>query len=336
MSTFRPTEQSDGWMLMLEEDLAGIRERLAELSLGADRDRREASALQDRVRETEALALRAISQSSAMSVRIDEIQTMRERLGRFQSSLDERDERFDVALRQLRHEVGVERESLAHVTRRLDAAEHASNEIVERLSAIDVAVDRVSDDAGELTQRVALADSHREANDARIAANTEAVRRAHAEQRAMEARADAGERKVDELSERVNAALQSLRRVTETSDQWDDLAATIEAMRGRAEDSRRMLDEASAMAASVRRSFEAFEERMGDIERGAEQLRSRDGHRERALAALGDEVEQIRDEASREQHRFVALQEQIRRRQINDLEQEIRELKSYARVQSDD
>ena len=69
MSTFRPTEQNDGWMLMLEEDLAGIRERLAELSLGAERDRREASALQDRVRETEALALRAISQSSAMSVR---------------------------------------------------------------------------------------------------------------------------------------------------------------------------------------------------------------------------------------------------------------------------
>ena len=184
-----------------------------------------------------------------------------------------------------------------------------STEVVERLSAIDVAVARVSDDAGELTQRVALGDSHREANDARIAANTEAVRRAHAEQRAMEARADAGERMVDELSERVNAALQSLRRVIETSDQWDDLAATIEAMRGRAEDSRRMLDEASAMAASVRRSFEAFEERMGDIERGAEQLRSRDGHRERALAALGDEVEQIRDEASREQQRFVALQE---------------------------
>ena len=336
MSAFRPTEQSDGWMLMLEEDLAGIRERLAELSLGSERDRREASALQDRVRETEALALRAISQSSAMSVRLDEIQTMRERLGRFQSSLDERDERHDVALRQLRHELGVERESLAHVTRRLDVAEHASNEIVERLSAIDVAVDRVSDDAGELTQRVALADSHREANDGRIAANTEAVRRAHAEQRALEARADAGERKVDELSERVNAALQSLRRVIETSDQWDDLAAAIEAMRGRAEDSRRMLDEASAMAASVRRSFETFEERMGDIERGSEQLRSRDGHRERALAALGDEVEQIRDEASREQQRFVALQEQIRRRQINDLEQEIRELKSYARVQSND
>ena len=54
------------------------------------------------------------------------------------------------------------------------------------------------------------------------------------------------------------------------------------------------------------------------------------------MASLGDQIETVTTTAAQEQDRFVALQEQIRRRQIDDLEQEIRELKAYLRVRSND
>ena len=336
MTTAHRPESIEGWVSIFEEDLAGQRVRLTELLQSAERDRRELTATQERLRETEALALRAVSQAAAMASRLDEIQTLRERLGRFQSTIDEHGERLDLALRQLRHEVDAEREGLVQAVRRLDAVEQAAGETAERLTAVDEALRRQADTDDDLSQRIAQAESHVEAGDARIAANAEAVRRAHADQRAADARDELHDRRLTELTERFNAAQQSLLRVRETADQWEDLMAAVESMRARADDARRMLDEATATAAGVRREFETMEERIGDVERGAEQLRSRDSHRERALASLSDELERLRGEASREQQRFVALQEQIRRRQINDLEQEIRELKAYVRVQADD
>ena len=336
MTTSNRPDGVDGWRTIVEADIAGQRARVTELVQGAERDRRELTATQERLTETETLALRAISQVSAFSLRLDEIQPLRERLGRLQGAVDEHDERLDVTLRQLRHEFDLERETLALALRRLDAADLAVGETGERLSAIDEALRRLADEDSALAQRVAQAESHVEAGEARIAANAEAVRRAHADQRAADARAETRDRQLDELAERINAAQQSLLRIRETADQWEDLAAAVETMKGRTDDARRMLDEATATAASVRRSFETLEERIGDVERGAEQLRARDSHRERALAALADDLEQSRGESLREQQRFVALQEQIRRRQITDLEQEIRELKAYGRVQSDD
>ena len=336
MTTRNRSEGVDGWMTIVEEDLAGQRARANELTQAAERDRRELNATQERLRETEALALQAVSQISVMSSRLDEIQNMRERLGRFQNTLDEHDERIDVALRQLRHEFDVERETLAQAGRRIDAVEQTANDISERLAAVDEAVQRLTDADGDLAQRLTVVESHSDANEARIAANAEGLRRAHTEQRAADAREEISDRKLAELTERLNAAQQSLLRIRETADQWEDLISAVETMRSRADDARRMLDEATATAASVRRNFETMEERIGDVERGAEQLRIRDSHRERALTALTDELERAREESSRDQQRFVALQEQIRRRQITDLEQEIRELKAYNRVQSND
>ena len=80
---------------------------------------------------------------------------------------------------------------------------------------------------------------------------------------------------------------------------------------------------------------EGAEERIGDAERVLEQLRVRDANREREVRQVLDQLDALREEASAERERFLALQEQVRRRQIDDLEQEIRELKSYARARAD-
>lgn len=326
----------DGWMAVVEEDLSGQRTRATELAQAAERDRRELTATQDRLRETEALALQAISQISVVSGRLDEVQNMRERIGRFQTTIDEHAEKIDVTLRQLRHEFDVERETLAQSARRLDLAEQGISDLGERLAAIDEAIQRLTDSDGELAQRIAQTETHADANEARIAANAEGLRRAHTEQRAADAREEISDRKLGELTERLNVAQQSLHRVRETADQWEDIISAVEAMRARADDARRMLDEATATATSVRRNFETMEERIGDVERASEQLRIRDSHRERSLSALSEELERARNDSISEQQRFVALQEQIRRRQITDLEQEIRELKAYGRIKADD
>lgn len=336
MTSQRDTVPADAWMLDIEESISNLRERLTNYGQDADRDRRELNAMQERVRETEELAIRAVAQASAVSGRLDEIQTLRERLGRFQSTIDGQSEQIEVTLRQIRHELDMDRAALGAATRRLDTAELADSEANGRLIAVDEAIRRLSDESGELTRLITQTDTHVKSSDARIAANTEAVRRAHTEQRAADSLQESFDRRLGELAERLNVVQQSLRQIGETSEQWDAVAATVEAMRTRAEESRRQMDQAVAVAASVQRSFETFEERIGDIERAAEQLRVQDSQRARALNGLGDQLEHISGEIAREQQRFVALQEQIRRRQITDLEQEIRELKAYARVQSDD
>ncbi len=335
VTTTDPLDGADTRWLRLEESIAGLRNRTAELAQSHVRDERELNSLDQRLRDLEGKAISLSAEIGSAMRQLEEVPSLRERIGRFNGELDESKELYEGSIRQLRQEIDAQREAGNDAQRRLQSSEKALNDLRERLTVFDDAIRRVNSEGGEIAHRLSQIENGQVAVGARISANADGLRRASSEGNALETRIEALERQLFGLTERVDLSYQGLRRVQETAEQWDDLRDSVEAMRGRVEESLQTLDASKTLVASVQRGFETLEERIGNVERVGEQLRARDARRERAVASLGDKIESVSSLSAQEQDRFVALQEQIRRRQIEELEQEIRELKSYVRVRGD-
>ena len=335
VTTTDPIDGADTRWMRLEESVSGLRNRAAELAQSQVRDEREINNLDQRIRDLEGTAISLAAEIAAAMRQLDEVPSLRERMNRANSELDENKELSEASIRQLRQEVDGQREGRNEANRRLQSSEKALNDLRERLAVFDEAIRRVNSEGGEVAHRMSQLENGQIALGARIAANADGLRRASSEGNALESRVEALERQLFGLTERVDLSYQGLLRVQETAEQWDDLRNNVEAMRGRVEESLQTLDTSKTLVASVQRGFEALEERIGNVERIGEQLRARDARRERAVASLGDKIESLSSLSAEEQDRFVAMQEQIRRRQIEELEQEIRELKSYLRVRGD-
>ena len=332
VTTTDPIDGADTRWMRLEESITGLRNRAVELAQSQVRDERELNALDQRIRDLEGTAISLAAEIGAAMRQLDEVPSLRDRMNRANNELDENKELSEASIRQLRQEVDGQREAGNEANRRLQSSEKSLNDLRERLAVFDEAIRRVNSEGGEVAHRISQLENGQVALGARIAANADGLRRASSEGNALESRIEALERQLFGLTERVDLSYQGLRRVQETAEQWDDLRTNVEAMRGRVEESLQTLDASKTLVASVQRGFEALEERIGNVERIGEQLRARDARRERAVASLGDKIESVSSLSAEEQDRFVAMQEQIRRRQIEELEQEIRELKSYLRV----
>ncbi len=335
VTTTDPIDGADTRWMRLEESITGLRNRAAELAQSQVRDERELNALDQRIRDLEGTAISLAAEIGAAMRQLDEVPSLRDRMNRANNELDENKELSEASIRQLRQEVDGQREAGNEANRRLQSSEKSLNDLRERLAVFDEAIRRVNSEGGEVAHRISQMENGQVALGARIAANADGLRRASSERNAMESRVEALERQLFGLTERVDLSYQGLRRVQETAEQWEDLRNNVEAMRGRVEESLQTLDTSKTLVASVQRGFEALEERIGNVERIGEQLRARDARRERAVASLSDKIESVSSLSAEEQDRFVAMQEQIRRRQIEELEQEIRELKSYLRVRGD-
>lgn len=336
MTTIDPTNSADSQLRRLEESIAGLRSQTSELAQSEARDQREMGVIEQRVRELEGRAISLSAEINVVARQAEDIQTLRERVGRFSGDLDAHSELTDASLRQLRQDLEAHREASNEAARRMTAIEKANADLRDRIAVQDETLRRLNAEAGDAAHQQSQIESSQQALGARIAANTETVRRASSEANALETRIEAAEREQFHLSERVELSYQSLRRVEETAQEWDDVRTVVEALRSRVEDSLSQLDASKLMVASVQREFEAIADRIGTVERVGENLRVRDARRERDVSSLGDRIESLTSESAQDQDKFIALQEQIRRRQIDDLEQEIRELKSFLRVRSDD
>ncbi len=335
MAMTDPREGAENRWLRLDESVSGLRNRTAELAQSQTREERELNTLDQRLRDLEGKTITLAAEIGSALRQLEELPTVRERISRINSGLDENRDLAEASLRQLRQEVDVQRESGNEHVRRLQAVEKTLTDQRERMGVFDEALRRINAEGGEVTHRLAQFENSQVALGARVSANADGLRRASSEENALETRVESLERQIFGLTERIEMSYQNLRRVEETAEQWDGLREAVEALRGRVEETLKAADASKAVITSVQRGFESLDERIGGIERMGEQLRVRDARRERSVTSLGDKIESVSTQAAQEQDRFVVLQEQIRRRQIEELEQEIRELKSYLRVRSD-
>ncbi len=336
MATTDPIEAAGRQRLQLEESVAGLRDRINQLSQAQGREERELVALDQRLRELEGRTITLGSKTESTIRQLEEFQTLRERIARLGASQDENKDLIESAMRQLRQDADAQREASQESARRIVAQEKGVDTLRDRLDVFDEGLRRLNTESGEISHSLAQVQNSQSTLGERISANVDGLRRASSSHSTLEHRVDAIEQQVQNNRERVEQSFQALRRVEETAEHWQDLQTAVESLRGRLDESLTMLDASKSLVANVQRGFESAEERIGSVERVAEQLRARDARRERDVASLGDQIESETSQATQEQARFVALQEQIRRRQIDALEQEIRELKSYLRMRADD
>ena len=336
MASADPIDNTDARLRRLDEAIGGLRSKAAELVQSSTREQQERAVLEQRIRELEGRAISMAAEINAVTRQSEELQSLRERVGRFHSSLDASSELTETSVRQIRQDLEAHRDTSAESVRRIQASEKALQELRDRYAVFDDALRRINAESGETAHRLAQLENAQGAIGARISANTEGLRRAAGEESALESRVDAVELNTFSLTERLDLSYQSLRRVEENAEQWDDLRNSIDALRSRLEQVISQGDAAKLQTASVQRGIELLDERIGNVEQVGEQLRARDARRERDVASLGDRFESLGVKSAQEQEQFVALQEQVRRRQIEELEQEIRELKQFLRVRADE
>ena len=336
VTTIDPIEEAAGRWNRLEESVGALRDRTVDLSQSRERNERELHEFDQRLRELESTTIRLGGQLDSALRQMEELAVLRDRLNRQSATMDEHQESAETGLRQVRQELDSQREVDGELQRRMGAGEKALSDLRDRLEVYDDGLRRLHSENADLAHNIAQLQNSVSTQAERITANTDGIRRASSANSGLESRADAMDRQLHTVGERIDLSLQGLRRVEETAEHWDDLRMQVESLRGRVEESINMLDSAKTMVAGVQRGFESIEERIGNVERMAEQLRARDARRERDVASLSDTIEGVSGQAAQDQDRFVLLQEQIRRRQIEALEQELRELKSFLRVRADD
>lgn len=319
----------------LEDELQRVREELAEARQREELRSAEISALQERVHEAEARAAEHAAGAELQSARLREIGALKERAQRIEEAAAADRQEFQEEARKLRKEIEGGRERGAELARRIDGLERLAADATAKREAIEDGLRRAGDDLAAALQQLARSESDAEAAAARITANTDAVRRSGSEARSAAARTEALERQMRDIRDRVESAASGVREITETAGRWQELSEQVETVRGRLDESRRLVDDAVAASSATKRTQEAVDERIGDAERVLEQLRLRDANREREVRGVLDQLEAVREQSNQERDRFLVLQEKVRRRQIEDLEQEIRELKAYARAGAD-
>ena len=326
---------ADGRLARLEDELQRVREELAEARQREEFRSAEVSALQGRVHEAESRAAEHAAGAELQGARLREIGALKERAQRIEEAAAADRQEFQEEARKLRKEIEGGRERGADLARRIDGLERLAAEAAAKREAIEDGLRRVGDDLAAALQQIARSESDAEAAAARITANTDAVRRSGSEARSAAARTEALERQMRDIRDRVESAASGVREIAETAGRWQELGEQVEAMRGRLDESRRLVDDAVAASSAAKRTQDAVDERIGDAERVLEQLRLRDANREREVRGVLDQLDAVREQSNQERDRFLVLQEKVRRRQIEDLEQEIRELKAYARAGAD-
>ncbi len=326
---------ADGRLARLEDELQRVREELAEARQREEFRSAEISALQGRVHEAESRAAEHAAGAELQGARLREIGALKERAQRIEEAAAADRQEFQEEARKLRKEIEGGRERGADLARRIDGLERLAADAAAKREAIEDGLRRVGDDLAAALQQIARSESDAEAAAARITANTDAVRRSGSETRSAAARTETLERQMRDIRDRVESATSGVREIAETAGRWQELGEQVEAVRGRLDESRRLVDDAVAASSAAKRTQDAVDERIGDAERVLEQLRLRDANREREVRGVLDQLDAVREQSNQERDRFLVLQEKVRRRQIEDLEQEIRELKAYARAGAD-
>ena len=318
----------------LEGELRQVKAQVADHAEEVQQARTQVWDVIDQVQRADAGASNMAAQINVLSGLADDVRTLRERLERFQGMLGRDQEQMELISRQLRAEMQAERDERGELRRRTEFSEQAALSAQEKLAGTEEVTRRVGDDLALQQQRSEQFEINMAGIEARIAANAESIRRAHSDGRNTAAEIDRHDRALSDLGERLDRLQETQRSLEENVGRSEEIEAEFEAIREGADSMRQATAEMGERAGAMARDREALEGRLTELERGLERGRTRATQQDRALAELRSALADARDQITRDSERLLSFQEKMRRRQIADLEQEIREIKGQGRQQS--
>jgi len=284
----------------------------------------------EKLRQQETAIDDLATQAGAIGPLQEELRQVKEVLARLQDQQVQLRTQLEETIRQQMTETERERVQIGDLHRRLEDLERNVEGWLDRQSGVEDAARRYQEGIALANLRAEGIEQRLEVLEGRASRNLEATNRIDQEISRIDAAIQGLEREDELQSERARVALEAARRVEAlVESEKRDLQA---------------LGHLSERMELLRVERQRLEERLAQAEESADELRSLFARQEQLVGVLDGRtqgylgrLEALREEILRHRQEFVdhllklsSGQERLKRRQIEELEREIRELKQHA------
>ena len=329
----RPREdpsQSISTLAWLQDQFHLLKAQLGKVQHQTDQTQAMALDVSEKMRQQEATIAELASQAGAIAPLQEEMHQLKELLTRLQDQQVQARSQLEETVRQRMTEAERGRVEVADLHRRLEELERQVESWLDRQSGIEDSARRYQEGIALANARAETMDQRLEALEGRASRNLEATNRIDQEISRIDAAIQGLEREDDLQSERARVALEAARRVeAEVESERRDLRA---------------LAELSERMELLKVERQRLEDRLAQVEENVNEMRGLLAHQEQLLGVLDGRtqgylgrLEALREEIMRHRQQFVehllklsSGQERLKRRQIEELEREIKELKQHA------
>ena len=329
----RPREdpsQSISTLAWLQDQFHLLKAQLGKVQHQTDQTQAMALDVSDKMRQQEATIADLASQAGAIVPLQEEMRQLKEVLARLQDQQVQARSQLEETIRQRLTEAERGRVEVTDLRRRLEELERQVEAWLDRQSGVEDAARRYQEGIALASARAESMDQRLEALEGRASRNLEATNRIDQEISRIDAAIQGLGREDDLQAERARVALEAARRVeAEVESERRDLRA---------------LAELSERMELLKVERQRLEDRLAQVEENVNELRGLLAHQEQLLGVLDGRtqgylgrLEALREEILRHRQQFVehllklsSGQERLKRRQIEELEREIKELKQHA------
>jgi chromosome segregation ATPase len=322
--------QSVNTLAWLQDQFHLLKAQIGKVQHQIDQTQAMALDVSDKLRQQEATVADLSTQTSAVAPFQEELRQTKDVLARLQEQHMQLRSQLEETIRQRMTEAERDRVGLSDLQRRLDDLERNVEGWLDRQSGIEDTARRYQEGIGLANLRAESVEQRLEALEGRASRNLEATNRIDQEISRIDAAIQGLDREDELQAERARVALEAARRVEALveSEKRDLLA----------------LSQLSERMELLKVERQRLEERLAQVEEEINEFRGLLGRQEQLLGVLDGRtqgylgrLESLREEILRHREQFVdhllklsSGQERLKRRQIEELEREIRELKQHA------
>lgn len=322
--------QSINTMAWLQDQFHLLKAQLGKVQHQMDQTQAMALDVSEKLRQQEAAVAGLASLGSTMLPLQEEVRQFKDVLARLQEQQAQVRTQLEDIVRQRMSKAEHERVEGADQHRRLQDLERQVEGWLDRQGGIEDVTRRHRESITLVNLRAEGMDQRLEAIEGRGSRNLEATKRIDQEVSRIDAAIEGLEREDDLQAERARVALEAARRVE----------AVVEAERRDLQ----ALAQLSERMELLKVERQRLEDRLGQAEEEINELRSLLGRQEQLTGILDGRtkgylgrLDALREEILRHRQQFVEHllklgtgQERLKRRQIEELEREIKELKQHA------
>lgn|GEM_PF-3548882 len=269
----------------------------------------------------------ANSQVDLLPTLQEEVRRAKDQLGRLQDRLTAGQNRAEEFVRQRQSELERERQERTTLAKRVDAVEKVIGRYENRMQAIDDALRHSEEEAASLRQAQQhlshpldeLATKANRSVDALVRIEQQLNRLANEVQNLGQSSAA--------LADQVNLAHEIVRRAEQRVDRVEQQFPTVEVLQEQYKSIRSDRETMSERAANLERGLEEAKELAGQMNHLLEIVRQRTEQQGVQLLSLTEELRSQHQQVTENLRRALVVLERQKRRQVEALGQEIKELK---------
>ena len=322
--------QSINTLAWLQDQFHLLKAQLGKVQHQMDQTQAMALDVSEKLHQQEAAVADLASQGSTIAPLQEEARQLKDVLTRLQEQQAQARTQLEDIVRQRMAEAERERVEVADLRRGLEDLDRQVEGWLDRQSGVEDAARRYREGIASVNLRAETLDQRLEALEGRASRNLEATNRIDQEISRIDAAIQGLEREDDLQEQRARVALEAARRVeAAVESEKRDLQA---------------LTQLSERMDLLKVERQHLEDRLAQAEESINELRSLLSRQEQLAGVLDgrtqgylSRLEALREEILRHREQFVehllklsSGQERLKRRQIEDLEREIKELKQHA------